>query len=157
MASQTKKITLDTAAIFFGKAAGLLLGIVRLNFLARYLGVAGFGILNFATYYCSLFQVIFDFGISQLLTRELARDLSRSRELVGKTVTLKAVIVFASSLVLGLIAYISGFDRVTNWAVLLTTFAFAVNGISMVFLSAYQAHRRMVLVSIATMANDLLV
>ena len=157
MASQTKKITLDTAAIFFGKAAGLLLGIVRLNFLARYLGVAGFGILNFATYYCSLFQVIFDFGISQLLTRELARDLSRSRELVGKAVLLKVIIVFASSLVLGIIAFVSHFDRVTNWAVLLTTLAFAVNGISMVFLSAYQAHRKMVLVSVATMTNDLLV
>ncbi|MBI4548511.1 MAG: flippase [Ignavibacteriae bacterium] len=157
MPTQTKKITLDTAALFFGKVVGLLLGIVRLNFLARYLGVAGFGILNFATYFCSLFQVLFDFGISQLLTRELARDLSRSRELVGKTVLLKIIIVFISSLLLGIIALTSHFDRVTNWAILLTTLAFAINGISMVFLSAYQAHRKMVLVSITTMMNDLLV
>lgn len=156
MPSQTKKITFDTAALFFGKLVGLLLGIVRLNFLARFLGVAGFGILNFAAYYCSLFLVLFDFGISQLLTRELARDLSRSRELVGKTVLLKIGMVFVSSLFVGALTFISDFDRVTNWSVLLTTASIAINSVSMVFLSAFQAHRKMVLVSIANMANDLL-
>ena len=157
MASQTKKITLDTAAIFFGRTVGLLLGMVRLNFLARYLGVAGFGILNFATYFCSLFQVLFDFGISQILTRDLSRDQTRSRELVGKALLLKVIIAFFSSLVMGGFAFLSGFDRTTNWAILLTTLTFAINGITMVFLSAFQAHRRMILVSLANILNDLLI
>jgi O-antigen/teichoic acid export membrane protein len=157
MASQTKKITLDTAALFFGRAVGLLLGIVRLNYLATYLGVANFGILNFATYFTALFQSLFDLGMAQLMTREISRDPSRSGEYIGRVVVLKLFIVFVASLVVGAFTLISGFDRVTNWAVLLTTVALAINGISMMFLSAFQAHRRMVTVSIANIANDAII
>jgi O-antigen/teichoic acid export membrane protein len=157
MASQTKKITLDTAALFFGRAVGLLLGIVRLNYLATYLGVASFGILNFATYFTALFQSLFDLGMAQLMTREIARDPSRSGEMLGRVVVLKLFIVFAASLVVGAVTFISAFDRVTNWAVLLTTVALAINGISMMFLSAFQAHRKMVTVSIANIANDAII
>ncbi len=147
---------MDAAALFFGKVIGLLLGMVRLNYLATYLGVASFGILNFAFYFCSLFQVLFDFGISQLLTRDLARDLSRTREFVGKAILLKVIIVFAAGLLVGLFGIISRFDATTNWAILLTTVVFAINGLSMVFLSAFQAHRKMVVVSISNILNDLL-
>jgi O-antigen/teichoic acid export membrane protein len=154
--TQTKKITLDTAAIFFGKAVGLLFGVIRLNYLATYLGVASFGTLNFATYFCSLFQVLFDLGISQLLIRELARDLSRSVEFVGRVLTLKIVVAFVAGILVGIAGFVSHFDRITNWAVLLTTIVFAVNGVALVFLSALQAHRNMTLVSIANLLNDLL-
>jgi O-antigen/teichoic acid export membrane protein len=156
LASQTKKITLDTGALFFGKVMGLLLGMVRLNYLATYLGVASFGILNFALYFCSLFQVLFDLGISQFLTRDLARNLSRSNEFVGKAILLKIIVVSVASLVVGSIGIVSHFDRVTNWTILLTTIVFAINGISMVFLSAFQAHRKMTIISISNILNDLL-
>jgi len=72
MASQTKKIAFDTAALLSGKAIGLILGIVRLNYLTTYLGVEGFGILNFALYFSSLFQVLFDIGVAQTTIREIA-------------------------------------------------------------------------------------
>ncbi|HCV44265.1 MAG TPA: hypothetical protein DGH68_12325 [Bacteroidetes bacterium] len=157
MASQTRKITLDTAALFFGRAVGLLLGIVRLNYLATYLGVASFGILNFATYFTALFQSLFDLGMSQLMTREISRDPSRSGELLGKAVVLKLLIVCIASILVGCVTLISGFDRVTNWAVLLTTVALAINGVSTMFLSSFQAHRKMITVSIANIANDVIV
>ena len=156
MSTQTKKITIDSAAIFFGKVVGLLFGILRLNYIASYLGVANFGILYFAMNFCSLFQVLFDFGMSQLLTRNLARDLSKSRELVGKVLSLKIIVVFIASLIVGLIGKILHFDRVTNWAILLTTVVFAINGISIVLLSAFQAHRKMTLVALSNILNDLL-
>ncbi len=156
MPSQTRKITLDTAALLFGKAVGLMLGIVRLNFLATYLGVANFGILNFANYFCSLFLVLFDLGTTQLLTRELARDLSRTREYVGKVILLKILMVFIAGVLVGLTSVVSHFESVTNWAILMTTAVFALNGVSMVFLSAFQAHRRMLMVSAANVLNDLI-
>ncbi len=157
MTSQTRKITLDTAALFFGRAVGLLLGMVRLNYLATYLGVANFGVLNFAAYFTALFQSLFDLGMAQLMTREISRNPSRSNELMGNVIVLKVSIVFVAALPVGLVTLLSGFDTVTNWAVLLTTVALAINGISMVFLSAFQAHRRMITVSIANIANDAII
>jgi O-antigen/teichoic acid export membrane protein len=156
MPTQTKKITIDTGAIFFGKFGGLLLGMIRLNYLARYLGVLKFGILNFATFFCSLFVVLYDLGISQLLTRDVAQDLSISRTYVGKVIVLKMIIVFFTSIAVGIVAIVSHFDQVTNWAILLTTVVFAINGLSAVFFSAFQAHRKMLVVSLVNMMNDLI-
>ncbi len=154
MASQTRKITLDTAALVVGRAVGFVLGLVRLNYLARLLGVANFGILNFATYFTSLFASLFDLGLSQLLTREIARDPTRSRELLGRVLLLKLGITFAASLLVIAVAFVSGFTGETLTAVLLTTLALAVNQLAASFLSALQAHRRMALVSAVNIIND---
>lgn len=156
MPSQTKKITIDTAALLFGRVTGLVLGIIRLRYLAVFLGVAGFGILNFALYFCSLFQVFFDIGISQFLTREVARHPDKSRELIGKTLVLKGMVISLASFVVIAITYSSSFDSVTFKAVLFTTAALALNSLSAVFMSAFQAHRRMTLVSLITIVNDAL-
>ena len=155
MPSQTKKITFDTIILFSGKVLGLLLGMVRLNYLSRYLGVSNFGILNFALYFCSLFQVLFDLGIAQLLIRDVARDLTRSSEFVGKATMLKGIVVFIAGLIVGIIGAVSHFAHVTNMAILLTAMVFAINGISTVFLAAFQAHRKMTVVSLYNILNDL--
>lgn len=156
MPTQTKKITFDTVAIFLGKFFGLLFGIIRLNYLATYLGVGSFGILNFALFFCSLFLVLFDLGLSQIIIRNIARDTSVSLYTIGRTIILKIFIVFGAGLLVGLTGIISTFDNVTNWAILLTTAAFVVNGLSMVFLSAFQAHRMMKLVAAATVISELI-
>lgn len=157
MASQTRKITLDTAALFFGKAVGLLLGMVRLNYLATYLGVANFGILNFAAYFTALFQTLFDLGMVQFLTREISRNTSQGNELLGRAITLKLIIVLAASLLVGVVTFASGFDALTNWAIVLTTVTLSINGVSTMFLGALQAHRKMVTVSVANIANDAII
>ncbi len=155
MPTQTKKITIDTAALFVGKAVGLLLGLVRLNYLATYLGLDNFGVLNSALYFTSVFQPLFDLGLSQLLTREMAKDPERGNPLLGRVIVLKLAIALLASAVVGAAAAAFRFDEVTNWAVLLTTAAMAVNSVGLAYLSAFQAQRRMVLVSIMTMFGDM--
>ncbi len=156
MPTQTKKITLDAAALFAGKAVGLLLGIVRLNYLASYLGLERFGLFNFAAYFVLLFQSLFDLGIAQLLTREIARDIARSTMLLGKALILKAAIgIVSAAIVFGAVAA-SGFDAETNGALALTTLAQVVTSLSLTFLSAFQAHRKMAFVAATSVVNDLL-
>jgi len=138
----------------FGRAVGFVLGLIRLNYLARLLGVVNFGVLNFATYFTSLFASLFDLGLSQLLTREIARDLSRSRELLGRVLLLKLGITVAAGVLVVAGVLVSGFTGETLTAVLLTTVALAVNQLAATFLSALQAHRRMALVSAANIIND---
>jgi O-antigen/teichoic acid export membrane protein len=156
MSSETKRITIDTAAIFFGKVIGVLLGVVRLNYVAVYLGVVNFGILNFAISYVSLFQVLFDFGLTQLLARDLSRDLSQSPTVVGRMIILKIIIVLIATIIIISGGFISGFESVTLWAIVLSTISFAINGLSMVFLGAFQAHRMMKIISLYYILNDLL-
>jgi len=154
MASQTRKITLDTLALFSGRAVGLLLGVVRLNYLARYLGLEHFGMLNSAAYFTALFQWLFDLGLSQLLVREIARDPKRSQGLLGTVLLLKGVISSLSSVLVFVVALASGFDSLTLEAIMLTTAAVALNSFSTAVLSAFQAHRKVTLVSVFSIVND---
>jgi O-antigen/teichoic acid export membrane protein len=156
MATQTRKITLDTAALFTGRAVGLLLGVVRLNYLASYLGVERFGLFNFAAYFVLLFQSLFDLGIAQLLTREIARETTGGTLLLGRALALKVVIAVSAALVVFGAVAASGFDAATNEALALTTLAQVFSSLSMAFLSAFQAHRKMAFVAATNVANDLL-
>ncbi len=156
MATQTKKITLDAVALFTGRAVGLLLGVVRLNYLARYLGIEHFGLFNFAAYFVLLFQSLFDLGIAQLLTREIARETSRSTTLLGEALVLKMAIAVGSAVVVFTAVAASGFDAATNEALALTTLAQIISSLSLTFLSAFQAHRKMAFVAATSVANDLL-
>jgi O-antigen/teichoic acid export membrane protein len=101
-----------------------------------------------------LFASLFDLGLSQLLTREIARDLTRSREMLGQVLTLKLGITVVASALVMLAAGASGLEGETLTAVLLTTIAMAMNQIGLSFLSALQAHRRMAIVSAANIVND---
>jgi O-antigen/teichoic acid export membrane protein len=156
MATQTKKITVDTIALFVGRVAGLLLSVARLNYLATYLGIANFGVLNFAVYFTSLFQFLFDLGLAQLLTRELAKNPDRGNALLGTALLLKMVVALIAGSFVAIAMLASQFDAATNWAVGFTTIALAINGMSTLFLSAFQAHRKMILVSAASIVNDLI-
>jgi O-antigen/teichoic acid export membrane protein len=156
VATQTKKIALDTFALIFGRVVGLFLGMIRLNYLATYLGVGNFGILNFAAYFTSLFQTLFDLGLSQILVREMSRTPSRSNALLGNVVLLKVLIVAVASTLVLAAALVSGFDPTTTWAIILSTAGMAINGIAQAFQGAFQAQRKMVFVSLVSVANDVL-
>ena len=155
MASQTKKLTIDTGALFFGRAVGLALGLVRLKYLALYLGLEHFGILNGALYFTSLFQPLFDIGLSQLLTREMAKSPGRGRELLGRVLILKSLLGIVASLVVIGMSLVLMNDPLKQWAVCLTTLSIAITSMGSAYLGAFQAHRKMVVVSIMSMLSDI--
>ena len=152
--SRTRTIAFDTIAIFTGKALGLLMGILRLNFISRYLGVETFGILNFAAYLFALFAVIGDLGLPSILTRDISRSPADTRRLLGTGLAFKAVTLAAVTLCMAGVLLFSRFDTASAQAVLLTLVAFLFTSSSSIFLSALQAHQRMRLVSVAVLLND---
>jgi O-antigen/teichoic acid export membrane protein len=155
MASQTKKLTIDTGALLFGRVVGLTLGLVRLQYLALYLGLEHFGILNGALYFTSLFQPLFDIGLSTLLTREMARSPERGRELLGRVLILKSLLGIVASLVIIAMSLLLMNDPLKQWAVCLTTISMAITSMGSAYLGAFQAHRKMVVVSIMSMLSDI--
>lgn len=156
MASEAKKIALDTSVIFAAKIISLLLGLVRLKFIAVYLGVNTFGIYTFAMYFVATFGIFFDVGLGQILTRDIAADKSRTSEYISSALYLKLILFAATSLVIAGATYLSHFDSITNWAVALSIFITGTTSMVTVFTGAFQAHRMMKLISAITIATDLL-
>lgn len=155
MPSEAKKITFDTAALFAAKVISLILSVIRLKYIAVYLGVETFGIYTFAMYFVAMFGIFFDLGLAQIITREIAADKSGTQHYVFNTLLLKVLLFLATAMIIGFATLLSHFDRITNLAVILSIFITGMNSMTLVFTSAFQAHRRMRLVSVITVATDL--
>lgn len=154
MPSETRKITFDTAAIFTAKVVSLLLGLIRLKYIAIYLGVGSFGVYTFATYFTAMFGLLFDLGLVQIITRDIAANRTRTHEYVLNALLLKGVLFIGTTIVVASAAMLSRFDNLTNWAIAFSIIITGINSSTLVFTGTFQAHRKMRLVSIITIATD---
>jgi O-antigen/teichoic acid export membrane protein len=68
-------------------SAGLLL--VLFVVAGRYLGEIEFGKFSFALVLGTIFETLMDFGFHQVIIREVARDRTRARDLLGHTLAIK--------------------------------------------------------------------
>lgn len=155
MASQARKITTDTVLLFFGRVAGLGLNLVRIKYIAMYLGVNLFGIYSFATYFVAMFAILFDLGLPQILTREIAADSSRTQKYVYNTFIVKLFLIVVTSILVAGVTVTSDFDALTNWAIFFTVLSTASLSLTGTFYSAFQAHHKMKLVSALMLLNDI--
>jgi O-antigen/teichoic acid export membrane protein len=154
--SRTRAIAVDTLAILAGKMIGLVLGLLRLNYIAKFLGLGTLGILNWAAFLFSLLTVIGDFGLPSILTRNIAREYPATQRLLSAGLGFKILALVCVAICVAGILLFSGFDAPTAHAVLLTLGAFVFTSGANVLVSALQAHRKMKLVSIALLLNDAL-
>ena len=72
----TKRIAKNTAVLFFAQIISYIIAFIYTMYTARYLGSAGFGILNFAVSFTGIFAILCDLGLQTLTVREVSRDKS---------------------------------------------------------------------------------
>jgi O-antigen/teichoic acid export membrane protein len=95
--SVARRVAWNTSSQALARGVGLALALVTLVFLTRYLGVAGYGRFTTVSVYISLFVVLFDWGIGTIVVRRLAVDPSLAADLVGKTLSLRILLGFATA------------------------------------------------------------
>ena len=86
-----KKITANTSFYLTALVIQKLLSFLYFTFLARYLGAEGIGQYFFAISFASLFSVVMDFGLSSVLTREIAKSDKNDQEWFQQIFSLKAI------------------------------------------------------------------
>ncbi|MDP3795418.1 MAG: flippase [bacterium] len=75
MAHESTALVLNTAISGLGRALGIAVTLVSTALITRSLGVEHFGAYSFILAFVSTFSVLADFGLGQLLTREISRSL----------------------------------------------------------------------------------
>jgi PST family polysaccharide transporter len=81
----------NTAWLIADKLIRLGLGLVVGVWTARYLGPAGFGLLNYAIAFVALFSVISTLGMQGILVRDLVAHPQRNESLLGSAMLLRLV------------------------------------------------------------------
>jgi len=98
--SLRQRITRNATFKVLGEAGSRLAGMLFYILFARGLGAQDFGRYSFALSYAALFAIVVDLGTNTIITRELARDRSRTSDFVPR---LNALKTFSSLLTLALI------------------------------------------------------
>lgn len=98
-----KRIAANTIFLISGRVFGLLLQIIIVAFLARYLGVSGYGKYALAFAYLSFFHILCNLGLNTILVREISRDKSLAASLVGHGIVIRiflSVVSFSLALLI---------------------------------------------------------
>ena len=87
--SLVRKIALNTAIQFAGKATGTVLALITISLMMRYLGKSGFGEYATIVGYLSVFGIIADLGLYLVVTREISKKGVDEEKIVSNAFTIK--------------------------------------------------------------------
>ncbi|MCM1986712.1 flippase [Methanococcoides seepicolus] len=103
--STVDKVAKNTGVLLVGNLLFRLISLVVVIYLAKYLGVDEFGKYNFVFAYIAFFGIVIDFGLSEILVREMSRDTESMAKMLGNAYIIKIILsVFSILLSISLIS-----------------------------------------------------
>lgn len=108
----------------------------------RILGPTGFGQFSFALALVTLFAVIFDFGLSQVTSREIVQN-RKSENDFASIISLKLLLSFLTLAAIYIYSQLTISDPIINQAVLILSIFMVSSGIGELYYSYFQAKKKM--------------
>jgi len=81
-----------------------LLSIITITLIPRYLGVEGYGQLNFIISFVGLFSILGDLGLTTLITREISKDTGKASEYFNNLFLFRLIIALLFLVVVSIFA-----------------------------------------------------
>jgi O-antigen/teichoic acid export membrane protein len=120
------------------------------------LGDENWGRYNIVLGWASLFGVLGDLGISQYLTREIARDRRNASQLFWNAVVLRFILAVITSIVTTISAIAIGYSQEIVIACLLFTLSYLFQALLAPMMSLVAGHERVDLTASVTMVTQIL-
>lgn len=149
----TRNVAKNTMLLTIGLLSGRALGVLLIKKATPILGTGGMGIWGTATDLTAILQVVTNFGLGTLLTREITRRRAMTLPLLWSTLRIRWLIGLACYLFLLAFVYASGYAELARQAVLLTGLAIFIESTSMACDSVLQAHEKVQYQSLGQIAS----
>ncbi len=138
-----QRVAKNTGIVIAGDVIFRVISLFITIYLARYLGIVGFGKYSFVFAYLAFFGVITSLGLNTILVREMARDPSMTSKLIGNAYIIKILLtVFAIVLSLIIITLLPYPADTTNY-VYIAAFTLLFLSFSDLYGTIFQANLRM--------------
>lgn len=111
-------------------------------YVARRLGAEGYGEFAFALSFVSLFNTFFNFGLSDILTREFSKDNRREEEFFS-ILSLKSILSFITLLFIFSVSFLITKDNQIQKAIYILGLYLFVNSFSFTFFGFLKARQKM--------------
>ena len=148
-----QRVARNTAVLFSAQALNYLLAFFYMMYTARYLGVAGFGVLSFAIALAAIFGLLADLGLRTLTVREVARDKSLASKYVVNVTLIKVALAAVTFGLIALSVNLMGYPPQAVKVVYLLGLSVITLAFTQVFYSIFQAFERMEYISVGQVLN----
>lgn len=151
-----RRIAKNTGMFFLAQVISYTLAFFYMIYIARFLGVDGFGILSFALAFTGIFSIFADLGLNTLTVREIARNKSLTSKYFSNILLIKIILSIFTFGTIALIINLLGYPQETVNVVYFVTLSVILTAISGIFNSIFQAHEKMEYQSIGQVINSIL-
>lgn len=141
--STAKKIAKNTSILFTGSIISKIFTFILTIFIARLLGNAEFGKFSFAISFASLFLILTDFGLKNLIQREIARDKASVNRYIGTSLVIKIFLSLITLFLIFVTINLLDYPADTTLAVYIAAMIIILESFSDTFASAFNAFEKM--------------
>lgn len=144
-------VTLATQLISWGLTFAVTL------YLPRYVGDSGLGQLTFAASFAAIFGVVVPLGTSTLLVKEIARDQSRTGELLMASLVMRIPLSILMTGIAVLLASLLGYSGLMHTLILVAALGMIVGTVNDALGAALQGQENLMRQNVGVLINKFLV
>jgi O-antigen/teichoic acid export membrane protein len=141
--STVRKVARNTGVILVWDVAVKLIGLFISIYLARYLGVGGFGNYSFIIAYTLSFGIIVDLGINTVLVREIVKHREKAEGLIANAIGIKLAIFVLVFLLSALLVNLLGCTSDVKIGTYIGMLAVLLSSNISILISSFQADLKM--------------
>jgi len=141
--SQARRIARNTSFLTIGQIVSYAESFVYVIFVARYLGPPGLGILNFGAALIAVFNILSNFGLQAIVTREVARDTSKASKYAANIIPMELLFCVLTIGLIVAFVNVAGYSPQTLDVVYILSIGMIVSSLSSIFLAIFQAFERL--------------
>lgn len=147
----------NTTSFAVAMAIQKVLSFLYFTMVARSIGVANMGKYSFALSFSTIFAMILDLGVTQILIRESARDHETSQKNLSTVIGFKllASIVIYGALVI--IANLLGYPQITKELVYIAGIVMLIDSFTLSFYGVIRGHQNLSFESLGIIINQAIV
>lgn len=142
-----------TLALIFQK----VISFTYFTLLARYVGPANLGKYYLAISFTSIFAIFIDIGLSNVLTREVAKDGKRAASWLGNTITIKILLASLALSAVFILVNILHFDSLTRSLIYISAISMVLDSFTNSFFAVIRGFHNLKYESISSIIFQLIV
>ena len=154
--NQIKSIFRNTSWMTISQIITSICAFLWTIIIARYLGVADYGIVSFAISFTGLLGIIMDLGMSTYITREIAKNKSAVKKYVNNIFLFKLILAFVLFMISALLLNLMNYSSLTIGVTLIFTIELIFISMTVFLNGVFQAFENVKYQAIGTILNSFL-
>lgn len=157
MTEKISNIAKNTSYFTLALIVQKVISFTYFTLIARALGPENLGKYYFAISFTSIFSIFIDFGLGNVLMREVAKYKEKSKELLGSVLAIKipaAIIIYTLAVIM---VNLLGYPELVRDLVYLSAICMVFDSFSLTFFSVIRGHHNLTFESISSIIFQLIV